>query len=410
VTTVTAPPFTARLDVSGLSVGEHTLRVVARDLRNPPGSFVDEITFFIAQAEPSADADGNGLPDEPGAVLTEDGDTWVALTTDPDTDETRSSRVRRFEPGDGELRALATHPDFPGFELSVRVPRAVLREGEIGLVIVSLAPDTITLLGLFEAEQLSLEPGGGILEDSPYAEVSVLVSTDGGSTFNSIDPARLTDNNVRVSFLGIAPDEGNTAVFAHATTAFAGAGTPLNIQVVENDGWLEDTIVGLDFGSDFVTARLNGLSVIAPFFAQPDSAAIRVTPAQHLFGRVPVGMTAQAVFTVSNVGSGFLEGSATTTAPFSIVSGGSYSLTPGQSQEVTVAFTPLALEDYQEELVFTGGGGASRTLFGTGARAKVFQFLGCGDVTGDAAPWGNLLVAALVLALLYSARRKTAGE
>lgn len=53
---------------------------------------------------------------------------------------------------------------------------------------------------------------------------------------------------------------------------------------------------------------------------------ILVAPVSLNFGYVPVGSTKDLFLTVKNTGSGTLTGIATTTVPFIIVSGGSYSL------------------------------------------------------------------------------------
>ena len=54
------------------------------------------------------------------------------------------------------------------------------------------------------------------------------------------------------------------------------------------------------------------------------------------FGPVAVGTSSDESFVIANTGSGTVSGSATVDTPFSIVSGGSYALSPGESQSVTV--------------------------------------------------------------------------
>jgi hypothetical protein len=53
-------------------------------------------------------------------------------------------------------------------------------------------------------------------------------------------------------------------------------------------------------------------------------------------------------------------------SPFSIVSGGSYSLEAGASQTVMVRFSPTFDTAFTNNVIFTGGGGATRSLTGTG--------------------------------------------
>ena len=96
---------------------------------------------------------------------------------------------------------------------------------------------------------------------------------------------------------------------------------------------------------------------------------INVTPSSIDFGGVSVGSSADKNFTVTNSGGGVLSGTATTNPPYSIVSGGTYNLSSGQSQTVTVRFSPTALGTFAGNVTFTGGAGASRTV--TGAANEV---------------------------------------
>src|SRR5262249_30094060 len=63
---------------------------------------------------------------------------------------------------------------------------------------------------------------------------------------------------------------------------------------------------------------------------------LTVTPSSQDFGAVYVNSSTNKNFTIKNDGLGTLSGSASTNAPYSIVSGGSYNLSAGQSQTVTV--------------------------------------------------------------------------
>jgi len=69
-------------------------------------------------------------------------------------------------------------------------------------------------------------------------------------------------------------------------------------------------------------------------------------------------------FTVSNSSLGTLSGSSSVAAPFVIVSGGEYSLSPGQTQVVTVAYAPIVPGTNSQTVTFSGGGGAAATVSG----------------------------------------------
>jgi len=88
------------------------------------------------------------------------------------------------------------------------------------------------------------------------------------------------------------------------------------------------------------------------------------------FGSVVVGQSADRSFTVTNTGEGTLTGAASTSAPFSIVAGGSFSLGAGASQVVVVRFTPTTVGVFSANVSFTSNGGdSSRLVTGTGTSA-----------------------------------------
>jgi len=99
---------------------------------------------------------------------------------------------------------------------------------------------------------------------------------------------------------------------------------------------------------------------------------ISVTPASQNFGTVSVGSFADLTFTVQNTGGSALTGSASTSAPFSVVSGGSFSLGAGASQGVVVRFSPTATGSFTGNVSFTSNGGnVSPVVSGTGAQITV---------------------------------------
>jgi len=86
------------------------------------------------------------------------------------------------------------------------------------------------------------------------------------------------------------------------------------------------------------------------------------------FGSVNVGSYADQVFTVSNTGGGTISGSATISAPFSVVSGIPFTLAgAGATQAVTVRFSPVTNTTASANLSVTASGVTlSSTLLGTG--------------------------------------------
>src|SRR3989442_939268 len=112
------------------------------------------------------------------------------------------------------------------------------------------------------------------------------------------------------------------------------------------------------------TALLWTATVTAP------PPTINVTPSSRSFGSVPVGSSEDRTFTVLNTGGGVVSGTVTAGAPFLVLSGGSYSLSAGQSQRVTVRFSPTSTGTFSRNVTFRGAGGTTRRVTGTGIAAS----------------------------------------
>jgi hypothetical protein len=84
------------------------------------------------------------------------------------------------------------------------------------------------------------------------------------------------------------------------------------------------------------------------------------------FGTVLVGAVVTNQIVVQNVGGGTLAGTASVSAPFSIVAGGTYSLGAGLSQPVSIRYSPSATGTQSQIVAFAGASGASATVSGSG--------------------------------------------
>jgi hypothetical protein len=93
--------------------------------------------------------------------------------------------------------------------------------------------------------------------------------------------------------------------------------------------------------------------------------SIQVTPGILACGTNDLGTASTNSVTVENIGGGTLTGSASVGAPFSILSGETYSLGPYQSQTVVVTFSSGVAGNYNQNLTFTGGGGSAIILSGS---------------------------------------------
>ena len=108
---------------------------------------------------------------------------------------------------------------------------------------------------------------------------------------------------------------------------------------------------------------------------------IAVTPDSLDFGNVTLGNSADKTFNVQNIGGGTLSGSASALDPFGVVSGGSFSLSGGQTQNVTVRFSPTSAVQSFGNVLFTGGNDASKTVAGTGVPPPPDTWISSGPAT-----------------------------
>ena len=97
---------------------------------------------------------------------------------------------------------------------------------------------------------------------------------------------------------------------------------------------------------------------------------ISVSPASLNFGAILAGAQSNKTFTVQNIGNGTLTGAVSVSLPYSVQNGG-YSLGAGQTQAVTVVFSPTLSGSFTNTVTFTGGGGASATVSGIGLPSTI---------------------------------------
>ena len=105
--------------------------------------------------------------------------------------------------------------------------------------------------------------------------------------------------------------------------------------------------------------------------ASSTNPVIQVTPGSIVYGTVLGGTSVTNSFTVKNVGSGMLSGTASVGAPFIIVSGGSYSLNSNQSQTVMVVFSPGTVSNFNRTVSCSGGGGTNVAVTGSATNPPV---------------------------------------
>ena len=355
-----------------LGYGQHTLEISAARASSLPVVFEASSVFYVASASEDADvlgiaADSNGLPDAGFEYLINGGDGWLDARTVESTGARRLTAVSRWD-GSGPGVVTVYDPLAPAQYVTVTAPADLLRAGETALIILQTAPDLATLYGAVEASIFAAEPGT-LPAAGRYVEASVAVSIDGGSTFLEAAPSRLAAHPVHVTIGGLqfGPEE-EPDLYAHPTHVQQNTAQGLHVIAWEGT-WTTSNVRNFDVDGGTVDADMVSLSALAPFEGLTSPPLVSVSPSTsypYIYGFVEVGTYKDAVFTVTNAGGAVLTGEAMATAPFSIVSDSSYSLAAGASKQIVVRFMPTADAVATGSVTFSGGGGATLNVVGTG--------------------------------------------
>jgi hypothetical protein len=192
----------------------------------------------------------------------------------------------------------------------------------------------------------------------------------------------------------IAPDEEHTLTLAFTPTVLGDATGTLTLT-----------------GGGGATIALSGTGAEAS-----NTPVIQVSTTSISFGGVTPGSTATRQLEVSNIGGAPLTGTASTSEPFSVTDGGSYTIAPGQSATLTLEFAPDELGEASGTLTLTGGGGQTVALSGTGSEGEEpgknpASCAASGTKQRPANMLGDLMLAVALLAgLLYAGRHHTSTQ
>jgi len=221
-------------------------------------------------------------------------------------------------------------------------------------------------------------------EDDPNNKVIVVFEKRAGSTYDLYDATR--DNNVWTAYNSwVLPDENkwpSMSIEYSATQNFraafeqSGLGntTPRRIKYKTYDGsiWsgslqfsdpsndvtgLQKPEVGDIDGSTPVSAFV-GANYIGVFFDNeswaPPTAIISLNPTSLNFGGVEIGSSSMETFTIFNIGNAdLIVTNITSSEPVFTVNLTNTTITPGNSQDVEVTFTPTLVQPYNGIIVIT---------------------------------------------------------
>jgi len=397
--------------IASIGFGQHTLVATATSLSK---LVVQDVSVFNIVAA-AVDGDGNGLPDQPCDALIADGDTWYKNVIVEGG--IRVSAAARWDADAVKQGAWppvlsVQNPLAPEEMVTVIAPTGILEPGEVGILVVQMAPSLEGLYGAAEASLFDVAPTELMVAGSNLVEVSLLVSADGCESYAEVEADDLADDPVHITIAGVDPVAGGTPMlYTHPTDA---AADPL-VMLADGAGtWTTDAVTNL-VATDTrpaIDADLIALSAVSAY----EGAAVATDPSRdylYVFGFVLLGDSKTVDFTVSNPGGLAVSGEATTAPPFSIVGNSTYNIAPGGAPAtIQVRFTPTALGGQYGAVGFTGGAGASVALVGTGYELEETPVACFGGTLGTgSAPRGDLMLIglaalAMVVAGWFQSRRR----
>ncbi len=186
---------------------------------------------------------------------------------------------------------------------------------------------------------------------------------------------------------------------------------PLNVTLGVGTHTVRASATRTDSTADPVEAKKT-LSITAAVISPTPIFAVSPVETSRAFGDLNTGASTDAAYTVTNAGTGTLNGSASLSgdAEFQFVGASTYSLTAGVGTTITVRFTADKKGDFTGTLSFSGNGGnATVALTGTGVKTGgTFNCSGGREapVTGVS----DLLVGLLAASALLLARGRPARQ
>ena len=237
---------------------------------------------------------------------------------------------------------------------------------------------------------------GGILRVAVLVVIALIIASTGAEaaslSFNWTAPATNADGtplrdlgSYRIylaTTVPACPSASFHSVSSTTATPSSGQGVATRISGLGGGTTYFARITAVDF-----TGNESACSPTVSGVARPDFS---VTPAAAIaFGSLAVGGSADQTLTVQNTSAATLTGTTSVAAPFSIVSGGSFSLASGASQVVTIRFRPTTGGTFATNVTVAAGGdtvsravsGSSSTTAPTVALTVTKSGTGAGTVT-----------------------------
>jgi len=374
----------------------------------------DTSTFTVRSLPSQADENNDGLLDNPFDVLTDNGDSYISnvqvVRMDNDGNEiVEDVFVGTILFGDDSKQQIVGDPSISlesgDNRLTVTASNDLIQPGEAGVLVVEMAPSLEALLFRSEAAGAGdaltetidgLRPIGAFNVGGHFVEVSVIVLKLSTGEFDEIAPEQVAANPIEFVYTGLEePLEAERVPRLYKHDTFVGNDKETEaLQIIAESGeWTE--VANTNIFNNIIFTSLTDLSVFAPIDVIDVDLGRPVDPVASLdveainFGQVTLGLTTQRTVTVTNLGGGTLEGTATAGAPFSVIDG-AYSLSTLASRMITVTFTPTTGSAFESELVFTGGS-ETVSIFVTGEGILEDEIPAPSGVAAEAGPGGVLV-------------------
>jgi alpha-tubulin suppressor-like RCC1 family protein/PKD repeat protein len=260
---VSAPPYALTYaDVTTLSAAGHDIAVAAGSVHDPATVVNAAAVFTLIRAATTEDLYENGIPDNPFATLAEENSLWLTAFDVPETRSRRYVAATAWSGAaavstDDVVTALADPTDTDQ-RITVTASRALLEPGEQGVLLVQVASDLATWFGPDALPLLGRSPEGSRVAGAPYVAVCLIVSADGGETYDVLDSTRLAQYPIRVRYDGLTRTADATAFFySHALAVQGDETTGVCVQPVAGfwcDRHLASGVTGPTFAETYLLA------------------------------------------------------------------------------------------------------------------------------------------------------------
>lgn len=267
----TSSPYESRLDSFFTPAVGSSLQFVAEATSNSLGTPAvrDQASVSILGTT-SADSTTDGLPDAPYTTLGSSGDRWLASVALPGQEDRVVTWMTTIAGNDSAalpetIEVVLASPELSGQSVRFRFKRALASPGERVILMARIAPTLAALVGTEEQVLFSREPSGRLSGQVQYLAVSMLVSTNAGSSYSEINPSRLAANPVEVLISGLDLDPLREHTLARHPAQLGPVSNVLRL-ASRTGAWQSVAAQTVDASAGTISASLVNHGVYAPYY------------------------------------------------------------------------------------------------------------------------------------------------